>query len=58
MAQHDGMKPCLRIANKLFAMRLRLTFGTWSKHDEHIGSAELPPGVDPAEFIGAEKETR
>ncbi|CAB9525982.1 expressed unknown protein [Seminavis robusta] len=34
-----------------------LTFGSWSKHDENIGAVETPPGVDPADFLGAEKET-
>lgn len=33
-----------------------LTFGSWSKHDEHIGSPELPADVDPSDFVGAEKE--
>jgi hypothetical protein len=42
----------------LLAVFCSLTFGTWSKHDEHIGSVELPANVDAADFIGAEKETR
>jgi hypothetical protein len=35
-----------------------ITFGSWSKHDGHIGAVELPPDVDEADFVGAEKETR
>lgn len=37
---------------------LRLSFGSWSKHDEHIGAIELPPDVNDSDFIGSEKETR
>ena len=37
---------------------LSITFGSWSKHDEHIGVVELPPDVNEADFLGAEKETR
>jgi len=35
-----------------------ITFGSWSRHDSHIGAPDLPPDVDPADFVGAEKETR
>jgi hypothetical protein len=41
-----------------FCFFCSLTFGTWSKHDEYIGSVELPASVDAADFLGAEKETR
>ena len=33
-----------------------IVVGEWSKHDDHIGEPKLPDGVDPADFIGAEKE--
>jgi len=35
----------------------RITFGSWSKHDEHIGCADLPDDVKQADLVGAEKET-
>lgn len=51
-------------ANKIGALTIAsssdisIAFGSWTKLDEHIGAVELPPDVDPADFIGAEKETR
>jgi VAD1 Analog of StAR-related lipid transfer domain len=30
--------------------------GKWNKHDDAIGAAKLPDGVNEADFIGAEKE--
>ena len=33
-----------------------IVMGTWDKHAEHIGEPKLPEGVNPAEFIGAQKE--
>lgn len=34
-----------------------LTFGSWSKHDGHIGAVETPADVDIKDFVGAEKES-
>ena len=42
----------------VFSFCESITFGSWSKHDEHIGAVELPPDVNPADFVGSEKETR
>lgn len=33
-----------------------IVMGEWDKHAEHIGEPILPEGVDPKDFIGAEKE--
>lgn len=33
-----------------------IVMGAWDKHPEHIGEPKLPEGVDPADFVGAQKE--
>lgn len=33
-----------------------IVVGDWNKHPDHIGEPKLPDGVDPSDFIGAEKE--
>ena len=33
-----------------------IVMGAWDKHAEHIGEPKLPEGVDPADFVGAQKE--
>ena len=50
-----------RIFNHLilnFFFFLSITIGAWSKHDDSIGNLDLPEGVKPEDFVGAEKETR
>jgi len=33
-----------------------IVVGDWDKHEDHIGEPNLPDGVDPADFVGAQKE--
>lgn len=40
------------------AKNKEIVFEPWSHHDDTIGLPDLPDGVKPEDFIGAERETR